>query len=156
MSGWKITLIIIAIIAGFLLCVCSGIGLLVYKAAQGPSNIRVSVECPTKVAASEDFKITFLVKNTASRSQTINSIDIFNSYLDGFTINKVQPPVQSESSMFGMRTFVLKKEIQPGDQVAVTFDATAIQPGVYTGDADICINNQFTFTTRVLKTIVDE
>lgn len=155
MSGWKIALVVAAVIGGLVMCVCAGFGVLAYKIAQGPSNIEVRLDCPARVKMGEDFDITVYVKNTASESQTISNIDVYESYLQGIVINDIEPPASNESSFFSMRTYTLDKKILPGDEVAVKLNATATQPGNYAGDLDVCINDEFTFLTRVLHTVVE-
>lgn len=157
-SGAKWIVIGVASLVGALvLCCGGGIGLLIYLSMQTPEDITVATDVPVYVEAGEQFAFTITVQNTASEPQTLNSIDISESYLDGITIRSTSPAYSQSIPIpiADMQSYEFHRTIPAGGSLDVTFNATALQPGDYSGGVDIVINQDWSYLSRALRTVVE-
>ena len=123
-----------------------------------PEHISVDVICPLHVAKGEEFVFEVQVENTADSPQLLYSIDIWDEYLEGISIQRTEPsfidcyhiPIDNTQS------FEFKKDIVPKGKLMVSFHAIAIEAGDYSSYLDVCINTATSFLTHPIITIVED
>jgi hypothetical protein len=156
----KITLIVLACVGGGLLVVCGGGGLFLYfamrDAFEQPTNIAVWVTAPDTVKTGELVVIEVRVVNQANHPQVIDSIDIYNSYLEGVKLRSSTPAWRSSMAILDFVTYDYQLSIPAQGEQIVKFDAIALKPGDYLGDIDVCINNEMSYITQVVRTVVND
>lgn len=121
-----------------------------------PKNIVVGVEAPLQVNNGDEFIIVATVKNTASKRQTLASLDLSDAYLDGIAILRTEP--DNEESFHvpldNTVSYVFKLPIEAGEQLEMKLHVKAIKQGDYSGDIDFCINSDTSFLSKSIRTIV--
>jgi Na+-transporting methylmalonyl-CoA/oxaloacetate decarboxylase gamma subunit len=159
-KGLKITLIAVASSLFVLVLVCSGVGYLVYRnfgeQFVEPQNIAIAVKSPDRVKPREAFTIEITIANSADEAQTLDSIDIYDTYLKGVRMQRSNPAWSASATVGDFVTYNYQLEIPARGELVVKFDARAIGPGDYAGDFDVCINNELSYLTEVVRTNVDE
>jgi hypothetical protein len=131
--------------------------LLVLSGCSGVKNIEVKVEAPLKVANDEEFIITATVKNNASKEQKLVSLDIADKYLEGIAIVETEPD-NSESSHIPIDntvSYIFDIPIKPGEEIKVDLYAKALKQGDFNAEIDFCINNDFDFISKSIRTVVE-
>ena len=118
------------------------------------ASFSVEVQAPEKVKIEETFNLTVSVSNPSEETITLDSIDIYDSLLDGFEIISIEPEPDDVSRLFDFHTIFLDYELAPGENIIVTYTLKAREPGLWTGDIDCCTPNQ-QFVT-VIKGILVE
>lgn len=133
-------------------------GLFMSFILQEPENININLEAPTTVQQDEEFAINVYIENTANQNQTLDSVDFTFSYLEGLIIESSEPPFTESSTIpiIEYESYTFEKTIAPGEELTVTFTVTALEIGAYSGEVDICINNESACSTRIIRTTVEE
>ena len=156
----RLAVIIGVAIAGFVFLVCAGVATFIYFKLRDefapPQNIRITIISPDEVNQGEAFTIEIRVANDAAETQTIESIDVYDTYLAGVLLNSSDPPWGSSSHIVEFITYDYDLAIPPGGEQVVKFEATAIQAGDFQGDFDVCVNSDTSFVTEVVRTIVEQ
>ncbi len=143
------------VVVSFLAILLGG-GLLVMFGLQEPEDIAIQLDVPTNVTVNEEFTINFRIENSSSTSQIVDSIDFEAVYLEGFVITSSEPPFNEALTIpvFDYESYAFGSIIPNGEAVSITFNVVALQPGDYTGEVDVCINDGFSCTTRILRTVI--
>jgi len=130
---------------------CAGLGFVNYwfREAAPAQEVEVALELPGNVAAGKTFPLVVTVRNRAATPQTLRSIELAKSLLEGVEIVEIEPAARGASRFGEFRTYDFQRPIPPGETVAVRFDCQALDPGIYQGDVDITINTRYSFVTRV-------
>lgn len=112
---------------------------------QGPEQVDIKVEVPGfSVEVGEAYPIEIWVTNLADEAQSLESVDINTTFLEGFTIEESVPPFKQADSYFGLESFIYSQSIEPGETLTVEFGAVARQAGSYPLVVDVCINEMAT------------
>lgn len=114
----------------------------------------VTVDSPDRVFEGDVFELSATVENPTDGSLTLGSIDIYDSFIDGFEVVQVDPEPASMDPSFGFATFYFSQELPPGAIHTFVFKLRAVEAGVWTGDVDFCTPME-NFVTAT-KTIVVE
>ena len=153
-------LMVLGVEFGLLLCLpCSAISVfagsaLLLGGRSEPEHVNITVRAPRSVGQGERFVIKVQVENLADRPQSLHSIDVGLGYLEGFDIQKAEPPY-AESSRFGsFQSYSFGQRIAPGDTFVVQFHATARQVGDWSGQFDVCVNRPANCLGFVAETAV--
>ncbi len=160
MSKTTIIIVLVAVLGGMALTCVGGVAALLYLSLNPPGgfgppqNITVAVNAPSQAPARQPFQITVDVTNTATTTQNLNSIDIYDGWHDGFVISQTTPATTSKIRIMDFTSYFFEKDIPPGQTLTVTFDVTPTTVGSYTGDWDICINTEYSFMTQTVHTQV--
>ena len=85
------------------------------------------------------------ITNPTDQTLTLNTIDLADTLLDGFTVSSVSPSASSYNS-FGSTSYQFSKTISAGESYEVTLVLEATKPGVWTGDVDFS-NPSLSFVT---------
>lgn len=155
-------ILLIASIVLTVLCavVCGGGAVWLYVSSMGefepPENIAVVITAPDEVKPGETFTVEVRVLNEADRAQTLDSIDVHDTYTAGFRLRSSTPAWRSSSRADGYISFDYQIKIPARGEHVVRFEATALRRGDYEGDWDICINSPWSFVSEVVRTIVDD
>ena len=114
-----------------------------------------SISAPVEVAVGDEFEMTVTVTNPNDATVTLDSIDIYYSFLDGFQVVSVSPSPgdTTDFEMLDFRSWDFGNTIAPGDELDIVYKLRAIQPGHYSGDVDIC-NPAQDFTTVLADIVV--
>lgn len=121
-----------------------------------PKDVKISVKVPLEVKLGEEFVIIASVKNTAPQTQKLVSLDIADAYLKGVAILRTEPDSEESTHIIIDNTFsyVYNIPIKPGKTVTVSLFAKAIKTGDFNAELDYCINSDYSFLSRSLRTIV--
>jgi len=122
-----------------------------------PQNVEIGITAPIQAKKGEEFVIVTTVKNTASEPQTLVSLDIGDAYLNGIAILRTEPDFREASHIpiDNTMSYVFKLTIDEGNDVEVLLYAKAIKSGDHRSEIDFCINSEFSFITKPIRTIVD-
>ncbi|HKZ69329.1 MAG TPA: hypothetical protein VJ020_04565 [Anaerolineales bacterium] len=164
-SGNKLTLgIAIGCLAGCLAAVvatlCLG-GVLLGFLTDEPENVSIDVSAPLTISRGESFTIEVQLENSAGQAQSLDSIDIDLTYLDGIAIERTDPPFTETIrndlvSGLAFQSYYFEHDIPIGGTLTVTFSAVALKAGDFAGDLDVCINSSAAFRTFPIRTVVGE
>ena len=138
------------------IAVVLGVGSLsaIGTAIEDPADIELGVIAPQSVQAGNSFSLLVRVRNLASQTQTLDSIDIADEYLAGIQIQGSDPAFFESYSVFGYQSHTFQLPISAGSELIVQFRAAALQAGDYSGTIDVCINTGSNCLTRPLRTLV--
>lgn len=117
-------------------------------------NVITEVDYPLEVNNSETFEINCSVTNTGRKSQDFVGIDLYDEYLEGIAILSIEPDYDSTTSGFGMQSYYYDIEIPGGETIDITITAQALYEGDYGGNIDFCINNDVTYVSEYIRTVV--
>ncbi|MDP2631642.1 MAG: hypothetical protein Q8P30_02635 [Candidatus Uhrbacteria bacterium] len=105
-------------------------------------DFTVDIDVPELLAVGEDTEIIVTIGNAKDEDQVLDSIDIASEYLKGIEITSSSPEyfetylVETDGTI--SHTFL--ETIPANGELQVTFSATAVEAGLFSGDLDICIN----------------
>jgi len=94
-------------------------------------------------------------ENTSSNQQELVSLDIADGYLDGIAILRTEPNHIEALELPYAKSYVSKLPIGAGEQKEIKLYAKAIKQGDHNDEIDFCINSDFIFLTRSIRTIVE-
>ena len=101
-----IATVVVTLIAG---------GAFVRWAMEEPENINIHVDVPIQATKNDSLVIEVRVENTATESQSLDSIDISSEYLEGIVIEGSEPPF-TESFLLPIidqQSYTFEREIPP-------------------------------------------
>ena len=123
----------------------------------GPENITVAIDIPTRVSQGETFEIIADVTNTGDETQTLDSIDIGDEYIEGIAILR-SDPMYSETfhiPLDNTMSHTIQRDIGPSETLTVTFTVEALHAGDYIGAFDVCINSGGNCLFYSIRTLVE-
>jgi hypothetical protein len=134
------------------------LGTFFYWASKAPENIEVAVTVPLQAVAGEEVDLVVTITNLADEPQTLDSIDIYDSYTGGIAVTRTDPPYTDffQVPILDARTYEFKREIPAGGTLIVTFDAVAVRAGDFGGQLDVCINLASSCLSRPVRTVIRE
>lgn len=152
-------LIILLVVGGIGICLCGAIlavALGLFAITNEPSSVEVSVDAPANVPLNERFEIIITIENITDEEQTLDSIDIEDSYLEGLSVELSEPPFSSTEPipLVAYQTYTMQHRIPAGSTVEVRFLMVGEMEGKYGGDIDVCINLATNCLTRTIVTEV--
>jgi len=156
--------VVLWIVAGCTV-LCLGVGLLVLFlgssfvkwATQTPEDVEVRVTVPGVVSLDDEYLLVVEITNLAEEEQTLDSIDIDRTYLDGVIVGNTEPAYADFSDFSDdYHSFEFRSRIPAGRTLEVVFYLTAIQTGDMSGEISVCINSFVNCTHRIVRTIVEE
>ena len=133
---------------------------LVYYSSQEPEGVDIQVITPTEVRSGQTFTFLITIENLGEEAQTLRRVDITTAYLDGFEVSDVVPVYLRRDRLnvlgIGVETFEFQELILEGETLTVEFAATALEPGDYAGDLEVCISSMVVCKKMVTRTLVEE
>ena len=119
-----------------------------------PSNVSIYKDIPVEVTSGDTFNFTVTVKNDDNKEHELRSIDIDESFLDGFYIVNTDPSTKEEYNVWGQQIFEFKSNLPGSSETKVTFTAKALKTGDFSGDLDICIDGDASCLFNTIRIIV--
>lgn len=139
-----------------------GIGALVYKTWLSDDPLLsaepfvVELEAPSTAAVGEVFTMNVTATNTGEKDTTLGSIDIYDTFLDGFEVVGVMPKPERDNAIFDFHSYYFDGiRLQPGESASVSFELKAAKPGKWQGDVDCCTPME-NFSTAVAWIVVTD
>ena len=150
-------LVIIGCAGLLVLCVLGAglVGLFLWHVSQDPKAMEVSVDAPATVKRGEECDLTVAVVNRRAEPLTVTTIDVGESYLEGFTVVGTDPAYKSSVGIpiDNSRSYTFDADIAAGATNVFTFQLRATRKGRYIGDVDTC--EGLRFVTHVADTTVE-
>ena len=132
-----------------------GIGLLIYKtwmsedAWAGGEPFGVELDAPVTAAVGEVFTMEVTATNPGDKTVTLGSVDIYDTFLEGFEVLRVTPTPERDDGIFDFHSYFFEgMPIEPGGSATVSFKLKAVKPGRWQGDVDCCTPME-SFSTAV-------
>lgn len=125
-------------------------------ACSDPKNVVLGVQAPLRVNNGDKFVITASVENTAPETQTLVSLDIGDAYLEGIAILRTEPDNKQASHVpiDDTMSYEFDLPVEAGGRIEIKLFAEAVQAGDHNSHIDFCINSEYLFLTKPLRTIV--
>ena len=131
-------------------------GLWIANAVGAPEDIRVTTSAPASARVGESVEIVVTIANDSDQSREINSIDIYNSYLEGIIIQGTQPGYIEASDYGSFSSYYFLRSLAANEAISITFIGEAVKTGDFSGDLDVCIDSETNCTTNTLRIIIRE
>lgn len=110
----------------------------------------ISISHPEEVAFGETVELDVEIRNDRRHAQTLDSIDIYHSFLRGFEVLSVEPMVERAQDIADFRTFGFGREMAPEETMQVRFTLKARRAGTFIGAIDVC-NPEQRYTTAMAQ-----
>ena len=116
-----------------------------------------SLSAPSKVELGDEFDLTVTVNNPYASNVILDSIDIYDSFLDGFDVLSVSPIPESgkDYDALDFYSWDFDKSFASDEKLEITYSLRATKVGHFEGDVDVC-NPQQDFKTLVADILVEE
>jgi hypothetical protein len=126
-------------------------------AMEEPENINIHVDVPIQAAKNDSLVIEVRVENTATESQSLDSIDVSTGYLEGIAIEGSEPSFTESFALpiIDQQSYTFEREIPPGETLIVEFSAIAVKAGDFGGEISVCVNTGGLCTDFVVRTVVE-
>ncbi|MGF1452856.1 MAG: hypothetical protein ACFB21_12370 [Opitutales bacterium] len=100
----------------------------------------VDVDYPNTVERGNVLELTSTVAPVGSEAEIINSIDLWDTFIDGFEVVSTEPPFIEQVGHYGdFESFFFDPiTAEPGTTETVTFRLRPTAAGTFAGDADVC------------------
>lgn len=158
MKGWKKAALIVGILFAGMALLCGGIltffAYVFQAASAGPQDVEISVDVPERVVVDEEFPIVISLRNTRSTSQRLAGLDLFDSYTQGIEVLASDPPWNREDSIFDFTSYYYSLTLPPGQAIRLSLKCRGKKPGYFSGDLDVCINNDYACDSFSARTLV--
>ena len=112
-----------------------------------------SLSAPSVVQLDSTFTVVVTTTNNHNEAIVLDSIDIQDSFLEGFQVIEVQPEPADTTHIFNFRSWDFGSAVSPGESQEIRFTMKAVQEGHFSGDVDVCNPNQ-DFTTMIADVVV--
>lgn len=89
----------------------------------------MDVQYPLTVSKNQEFDITVTVKNNATKTQTLNSIEISDEYLEGIEITTSDSINEGSYYFLTGQYYEYYYDIPPGEEEIITFRTKTIKAG---------------------------
>ena len=122
-----------------------------------PFDARVAVTAPPNVEQGATFVIEVQIDSFSVEPQTLDSIDIALTYLEGVQILSTSPQYIDTYAMtllLEQQTYLFDYSIPANGQVVVQLMAAALIPGDYSGQIDVCLNSVANCQSYMVRTII--
>lgn len=146
------TILITAILTS--LCWMAVFAGVVYFYFSSPPPFQVRVDYPNRVAMGDSFPLVVHISNPSERTETLDSIDIYDSLLSGFEIESVTPVEDSRDRILNFHSFCFSYLLDSATETEIVFTLKAQQKGYFGGDIDVCTPWQ-SFTTVSAGIVVE-
>ena len=124
-----------------------------------PNTAAITVSAPeTAVPAGEPFLVSVRIRNSIDDEQNLHSIDISSDYLASIPLQDSSPGYNREVTIpfVGFQSFQYTAAVRGRDVRIVELTFIGEQPGVYTGELDVCINSGTICKLFPLSTTIGE
>ena len=112
-----------------------------------------TLSMPAVVSIDSEFEMVVTATNREQVPIVLDSIDIYDSFLDGVQVVNIDPEPSDTMHLFFMRSWEFGNELAPGESLEVRFTFLAVKEGHFSGDVDVCNPNQ-DFSTEIADVVV--
>lgn len=127
----------------------AGLFLIYRDYASDSPPFALKVEAPHEVALGEPLSIRVRVTNPSDKALKLDSIDVGEKLLEGFSVTGITPDPSGRDSLPGFASYAYSKTLAPGEAWEFRIDLTARREGVWSGDLDFCTPSQNFVTSSV-------
>lgn len=119
--------------------------------------MEIGIQAPSNVRKGDNFVVTATVRNSASKPQTLVSLDVGDKYLEGIAILKTDPNHQEATHIpiDNTMSYVFNLPLKPGEARQILLYAKAVKAGDYYSEIDFCINSDTSFLSKTVRTVVE-
>jgi len=119
-------------------------------------NVDIFVDFPAVVQEDDEFEVIAKLVNTGKSSKELYSIDISDKYLKGITVLKIDPDYKESTHIpiDNSQSYTFNHSLLPGDTAVFKISCKAIYIGDFNGDFDFCIDSEFNFISKNVRTVV--
>jgi tetratricopeptide (TPR) repeat protein len=127
-------------------------------------GITVNIDVPSEVRVGDHFVLQINITNTKKTSQELDSIDIYESYLDGVGIDKAVPAYLNDREVtYGhndpledYHTYAFSQTMAANSSTDVQFNMVANTAGDYEGLVFVCVNSPTLCNIYMIQTVVKD
>lgn len=119
------------------------------------SPFQVTADFPTETTVGEEIDVTVTIVNPHDEEIEFDSIDVYDSLLEGFEFLGMTPEPKNSEEYFDFQSYFFAKALQPQESLNVVLHLKAETPGYYSGDVDVC-TPEMNWTTVVVGIQVAE
>jgi hypothetical protein len=120
-----------------------------------PEGVEAAVEAPLTVSVGDEFEIVATLTNNSGEAQILHSIDIGLDYLSGIAITGSNPQFTDQIDLpDDTKSHFLIVDLAEGESVDVSFSATALTAGDYSGTFDVCMDQGYACSFLQVRTLV--
>lgn len=115
-----------------------------------PEGIHTSAQTPDAVATGEAFELTLRIRNDGPSDRTLEAVTVELSYLKGFSVDAVDPPMTGSEPATDYRVYRFATIVPAGQVIPIRFTLRALEAGAYQGR----VETQFVDESRISRTSV--
>jgi hypothetical protein len=120
-----------------------------------PEGVSVEVEAPLTASVGEEIEIVATLTNDSGEDQVLHSIDIGLDYLSGIAITGSDPQFTDQIDLpDDTKSHFLLVDLADGESATVTFNATTLTAGDYSGTFDVCMDQGYACNFLQVRTLV--
>jgi len=138
------------------------IGVVAYKAWlsedswMGDEPFIVVLDAPATANMDEVITLKVTATNIGEDTATLGSIDVYDTFLEGFDVVRITPKPKNESGIFGFQSYYFDGFLmEPGESATVSFELKASKAGTWEGDVDCCTPLENFSTAVATITVTD-
>ena len=109
-------------------------------ASEPPKGITLDVKSPRVTHVGQPFDLVVTVRNEFDRERMFHSLDLDNSLLKGFTIDKVEPEPEECSAALGTTAHHFRVPIAPTASIVFTLRCRGKTPGEHAGNVMVFVD----------------
>lgn len=119
-------------------------------------GITVEINSPETVTIDDTFTFGVDIHNTQDRSRSLRSIDIKRSFLEGLDITDINLERSYEYYVESIDEdiFEFNTPLEPNESLTIVFTATAKKTGNFSGDFDVCIDNDINCAFETISVVI--
>ena len=118
-------------------------------------NVTLTVEAPATVETGEAFAVVVTVDNQSDRAHTINTIDLYDAYVAGVTLESASPAWTESVHEDNYTEYSFPHTIQPGESLTIKLNFVAGDtPGLFADDLEIWFSDADSYLYETLETTV--
>jgi|GEM_PF-1767834 len=104
--------------------------------------LNASLSVPTQASRDATIAMVITATNDHDKPITLDSVDIDDSFLEGFQVISIHPEPTDTMKIFGQRSWFFERSVDPGESLEVRFELKAVMEGHFSGDVHVCNPNQ--------------
>lgn len=112
-----------------------------------------SLSLPPQATLDSTVIMVVTTTNTHTKPLILNSIDVGDSFLDGFQVVKIEPSPSATEHLYYFRRWDFGQTVDPGATLQVRFELKAVLEGHFSGDIDVC-NPNLDYKTLLADVVV--
>lgn len=112
-----------------------------------------SLSLPTQATLDSTVIMVITTTNTHTKPLILGSIDVGDSFLEGFQVVKIQPSPSATEHLYYFRRWDFGQTVDPGATLQVRFELKAVLEGHFSGDIDVC-NPNLDYKTLLADVVV--